>query len=304
MRTLGLEDSKKKKIRTVDTDNEIRIVDDKGNGSKSSSFYTPISEDLQLSRIIPPCTVTKHPTLAPLVSTGRRRLWTEPRQRIAASESLPLSVLRTASGRSPLGLLEELFVGDPWKLLVSAILLNRSRRAQVDYILWGFLEQWPTPQALLASSNAARNAHSVARNTNDHDDLRKWIQPLGLQTRRSQGLVQFCKDYLCLLNEKRRQMKPIPTTSSRTTSERQKEKGAINADDSNDPAFHLTRDEILGLYNCGEYVADAYQIFIVNHTDSNKKEDWKNLNPKDHALLAYVEWKRSADTGGNHDEKQ
>lgn len=234
-----------------------------------------------LSRIPPPYSDTPKVTRPSLSSTGRRRLWRDQRQTPTASPALSFSSLHTADGISPLGLLEELFIGDPWKLLVSAILLNRSRRPQVDYILWGFLEQWPTPQSLLATSNEATEAQSFGGNTNDHEDLRTWIQPLGLHTRRSQGLVKFCKDYLSLLDDKRVQIK-VPTSPST----------------EHNPAFHLTREEILGLYNCGEYVADAYQIFIANHAiDSNSKVDWKNLHPKDHALMAYVEWRRSVDTG-------
>ena len=186
---------------------------------------------------------------------------------------------------------------------MSAILLNRSRRAQVDYILWGFLEQWPTPQALLSTSNEATKASGGFQNTNNHDNLRKWLQPLGLQIRRSQGLVQFCKDYLSLLEAKRRQMKKIPAMSSEhPPSETSKGKERKDVIDSSDPAFHLTRDEILGLYNCGEYVADAYQIFIANHSINNKaKVDWKTLQPKDHALASYVEWKRSIDMSRKQD---
>ena len=44
---------------------------------------------------------------------------------------------------SPFGLLEELFLDDPWKLLVSTICLNVTTRQQVDKVIHIYLQRWP-----------------------------------------------------------------------------------------------------------------------------------------------------------------
>jgi endonuclease III len=176
------------------------------------------------------------PPASPASSSGRRRQGAP-----TPAKSLPSN---TTGIESPLGLLEELFGENPWLLLMCTILLNRTRRTQVDGIFTGFLERWPTPEATLAA---------------DVEEICHWIMPLGIKGRRSRGILKFCKEYLDLLKIER-------------------EKGTER------PEFHLTRSEIMGLFHCGEYAADAYQIFI--------QRDWTNLYPKDHALRAYVEWKR------------
>ena len=92
----------------------------------------------------------------------------------------------------------------------------------------------------------------------DIDEICALITPLGIKGRRSRGILRFCKEYLQLRSSK---------------------------SDKKNSEFKFSRNEILGLYHCGDYAADAYQIFI--------QKDWKHLHPKDHALRAYVEWKRS-----------
>lgn len=145
--------------------------------------------------------------------------------------------------KSPLGLLEELFAHDPWQLLLCAILLNRTQRKQADLVLYEFLQQWPTP--LLVLEKASSN------------DIARCIAPLGIHVRRSRGILIFCSDYVALLDKKKKSMKRAE--------------------------FYLTRSEIMGMYHCGEYAADVYEIFI--------QKQWRNVQPKDHALKAYVEWK-------------
>ena len=82
---------------------------------------------------------------------------------------------------SPLGLLEELFVNNPWRLLVSTICLNVTTRRQVDSILHAFLEQWPTAEA--------------TANT-DWEEVSAVISPMGLGIKRAKGLVRFSAEYI------------------------------------------------------------------------------------------------------------
>mmetsp|Transcript_10300 Transcript_10300/g.23819 ORF Transcript_10300/g.23819 Transcript_10300/m.23819 type:complete len:154 (+) Transcript_10300:98-559(+) len=88
---------------------------------------------------------------------------------------------------SPFGFLEELFTKDPWRLLLSAILLNRTRRCKVDLVLYQLLRQWPTADAMTAASPEA---------------LSKILCPLGMHRERAETLVRFSKDYRKLLENK------------------------------------------------------------------------------------------------------
>lgn len=183
----------------------------------------------------------------PNILNSRRRLgFSKPKSPIV------LAVTTSECLASPLGLLEELFGHNPWKLLLSTILLNRTRRIQVDGVLVRFLEAWTTPEATLLA---------------DITEMTNLIAPLGIKHRRARGIVQFSQEYLALVQRKQQEdSKTTTTTTSRVS-------------------FQFTREEILNLYHCGDYAADAYQIFI--------QRDWKDFHPRDYALRAYVEWKRS-----------
>jgi endonuclease III len=156
---------------------------------------------------------------------------------------------------SPLGLLEELFGTDPWRLLLSTILLNRTRRIQVDVVMYHFLQRWSTPETVATIIDDATI-----------QEMTRCIAPLGIKHRRAKGIVQFSQDYLRLIHRKEQQIEERYPSSNLPVE------------------FQLTRRELLKLYHCGDYAADAYQIFI--------QRDWETIHPKDHALRAYVEWKR------------
>ena len=87
---------------------------------------------------------------------------------------------------SPLGLLEELFVDDPWRLLVSTICLNVTTRGQVDSVLHDFLQRWPTAEAT---------------STANWEDISVIISPLGLGSKRAKGLVRFSAEYIELTKD-------------------------------------------------------------------------------------------------------
>ena len=106
-----------------------------------------------------------------------RRLWNTQRWTLDSGDSLS----------SPLGLLEELFGDDPWRLLLSTIFLNRTQRVQVDVVMHSFLQEWPTAECV-----AAANVNEIST----------VIAPMGIRNRRARGIVQFSKDYLELLRSK------------------------------------------------------------------------------------------------------
>jgi len=186
---------------------------------------------------------------------------------------LPLSQVALSGPTifSPLGLLEELFADDPWRLLLSTIFLNRTRRIQVDVVMFRYLQRWPTAEATIAA---------VEKNDNIVTQMSDVIAPLGIKYRRAKGIVRFSREYLDLLKSKSSNCSSLVGLGSteRTTNK--------NTNDNESASFHFTRAEIQNLYHCGEYAADAYQIFV--------QKDWKTMNrpPRDHALLAYVEWQK------------
>lgn len=87
---------------------------------------------------------------------------------------------------SPLGLLEELFLDDPWKLMVSTICLNVTTRQQVDAVLYEFLRKWPDA---VGTANA------------NWEEISSVVAPLGLGTKRAKGLIRFSEEYLALTGE-------------------------------------------------------------------------------------------------------
>ena len=222
---------------------------------------------------------------------------------------------------SPLGLIEELYSNDPWKLLISTIFLNRTRRIQVDRILYKFFERYPTPQDLLISVNEG-NSSSCSKeeekmsdcdndnnqqnntSTNEIEILSTMIRPLGFNHRRAKGIIQFTHDYVQLIKEKKKKKKLLlQQTEEETRTEQQqcyenhvvkKEIDSTTTMQQEDdtvilppPELTFSRNDVESFYQCGTYAADAYEIFIRKNWDTNSKKQ----PPTDHALRAYVEWK-------------
>lgn len=82
---------------------------------------------------------------------------------------------------SPYALLEEELYQDPWKLLISCMLLNKTSATQVRQVIWKLFERYPTPHSMVAALN---------------DDLEQLLQPLGLFRKRAQALRLFSRDYI------------------------------------------------------------------------------------------------------------
>jgi hypothetical protein len=160
---------------------------------------------------------------------------------------------------SPFGLLEELFGNDPWRLFLSAILLNRTSRVQVDTIMLDFLAEWPSADAA-AGADAARMCVVV--------------RALGIRYRRAAGIIRFSNEYLALLEHKMK----IPICERTGTG-----CSRIDAHIDGEAAYNLTRDDVMDLYYCGDYAYAAYKLFI--------QRDY-SIEPADHALKAYAEYQR------------
>lgn len=173
---------------------------------------------------------------------------------------------------SPFGLLEELLRSDTWILLLSTIMLNKTSRAQVDTVLCSFLNRWPD-----ARSAAEANP----------DEVLEVITSLGLH-KRAETIVKFSKDYLELVEKKKKSQVPelaiskyfpkqkpsyqiIPSATgpdkdagAPCTSSQIKQKTLQSKYDHSPRVlgeYRLTKEEILKLFGCGQYALDAYQIF-------------------------------------------
>jgi hypothetical protein len=177
---------------------------------------------------------------------------------------------------SPLGLLEELFIDNPWKLLLSTILLNKTQRNQVDIALFSLLQRWP-------------RVHSMARA--DWEEIREIISPLGLMNKRSKSIIRFSKEYIDLVAMKEKSLcapsnndvdgilyDDATTTKKDTTTTT----GTNSVEE-----YRLTKKEVLSLHQCGEYAWTAYQIFIRNELPVVEG----SVKACDHALQLYVEYR-------------
>jgi len=73
-------------------------------------------------------------------------------------------------------LLQEIYQDDPWKMLVCCILLNLTKRQQVDTIRHELFSKYPTEYHMIEA---------------DEDELSELLKPLGLYRRRAKTLIKF-----------------------------------------------------------------------------------------------------------------
>jgi len=78
-------------------------------------------------------------------------------------------------------ILEARYWPDPWKVLVNCIMLNRTRKVQVEPVIEDFFRRWPCPEA---ASNA------------EPGEVYEVIRRLGFGNVRSNTLVRFSQDVL------------------------------------------------------------------------------------------------------------
>lgn len=83
--------------------------------------------------------------------------------------------------RSPIGMMQEDMWPDVWRILVTCILHNQTRRKQVDGVYQQMYDRYPTPEAMAAA---------------EQTELAEIIQPLGFQNRRSATLIKFSMEYI------------------------------------------------------------------------------------------------------------
>lgn len=82
--------------------------------------------------------------------------------------------------KSPFDLLQEIYISDPWKVLVCCIFLNQTTRKQVDGVRALFFEKWPTPSSLASAKL---------------EEIANCIRTLGFYNRRSRALKKFSSEW-------------------------------------------------------------------------------------------------------------
>ena len=83
-------------------------------------------------------------------------------------------------------LLQEIYQDDPWKMLVCCILLNLTKRQQVDGIRHELFTKYPTEYEMMEA---------------DEKELSKILQPLGLHKKRAKTLMKFSHQWVMGFNE-------------------------------------------------------------------------------------------------------
>ena len=82
---------------------------------------------------------------------------------------------------SPYNLLQEVYIDDPWKIMMSCIMLNLTNRRQVDTVREELFRRWPDP---------------ISMSTADPNELGLLIQPLGLYKKRAASMRRFSDEWI------------------------------------------------------------------------------------------------------------
>lgn len=77
-------------------------------------------------------------------------------------------------------MLQEIYLHDPWKMLVGCILLNQTTRTQVDSVREDLFSLWPDPIEMASA---------------DPEEIARVIKPLGLYNRRARTLIKFSREW-------------------------------------------------------------------------------------------------------------
>ena len=92
--------------------------------------------------------------------------------------------MKTAFGieipTSPYYLLQEIYIKDPWKMMVCCMMLNQTSRRQVDVIRDEFFERWPDPETMVDA---------------DESELAVLLHCLGFYNKRAKSLIRMSEDW-------------------------------------------------------------------------------------------------------------
>lgn len=82
---------------------------------------------------------------------------------------------------SPFRYRQEIYQGDPWKMLLICMMLNQTCYKQVDKVRDAFFDRFPTPEDLIASTD---------------EEIIQIIRPLGFYNRRAKQWKKFSQEWI------------------------------------------------------------------------------------------------------------
>ena len=83
--------------------------------------------------------------------------------------------------KSPYGLIQEELYEDPWKVLVSCIFCNLTRRFTAEPIMRKFFDLYPTPEKAMRA---------------DLKTVEDLLKPIGMSSRRAISLTRMSKEFI------------------------------------------------------------------------------------------------------------
>ncbi|RMJ17082.1 hypothetical protein CDV36_003271 [Fusarium kuroshium] len=201
-------------------------------------------------------------------------------RRLPADRVLPTP--RTASIQNEhFGLVQESVGTNLYKLLVAAILWNRTRGVQARPVLLKLICEYPSPNYLAEASIP---------------HLSDLLHPLGLHNSRARRLVAFAKAWLQNPPSKSRRYRKLHYPSHGDGLDIGKNE--VLAEDDEREGW-----EVAHLPSLGPYALDSFRIFHRDMlrdlaTDWNGKgagpgfePEWKRVAPMDKDLRAYIRWR-------------
>ncbi|KAK5675732.1 hypothetical protein LTS10_011459 [Elasticomyces elasticus] len=181
------------------------------------------------------------------------------------------------------GIIQEKLWREPFWLIVAVTLLNQTGGKTAVPCFWGLKERYQTVEGMA---------------TADRDDVLEMIRHLGLQKRRTEGLLKLAKEWL--------DRPPAVGTRYRTrhypnyNDQRQYLRTKVVESDAADCAGAL---EVGHLPGCGPYAWDSWRIFCrdvlrgvaqdyngLGATDEEFEPEWRRVVPKDKELRAALRW--------------
>lgn len=85
-------------------------------------------------------------------------------------------------------MIQEIYIDDPWKLLVGCIMLNQTSNKQVRPVIKKFFEKWPDPVSVIQAKD---------------QEMIEVLRPLGFYNKKTKSLKDFSIDWICKKGWKR-----------------------------------------------------------------------------------------------------
>lgn len=183
------------------------------------------------------------------------------------------------------GLVQERLAHDPFRLLIAATFLNKTRGSVALPVFYELMERYPTPADLA---------------TADQQDVVDIIQHLGLQNQRAATCINLAKAWLERPPDKTKRYRVLHYPKK--DDGKDVKVGEIIGEDDERVAW-----EIGQLPGCGAYAMDSWRIFCRDELrglttglpkelteeakEAELRKEWARVLPLDKELRAYLRWR-------------